>query len=120
MTIQSLEQMLDRVEHMIHDQINAIGKVPPIVIAQKDDGQIIMIPYQARPTAIQRRIHALALGNHFREWGVVSYVVAHEVGHLAEANHSPAFWKVVDGLTAYAGPGRRWLRLNGGALFRYG
>ncbi len=51
---------------------------------------------------------------------VLDYVVAHEVGHLAHANHSPAFWAVVDRLTAHAGPGRQWLRRHGGALFRYG
>ncbi len=51
---------------------------------------------------------------------VLDYVVAHEIGHLIQANHSPAFWTVVDRLTPHARPGRRWLRQNGGALFRYG
>ena len=51
---------------------------------------------------------------------VLNYVVAHEVGHLAHANHSPAFWAEVDRLTAHARPGRRWLKRHGGALFRYG
>jgi len=51
---------------------------------------------------------------------VLDYIVAHEVGHLAQANHSPAFWAVVDRLTPHARDGRRWLKRNGGALFRYG
>ena len=51
---------------------------------------------------------------------VLEYVVAHEVGHLAEANHSPAFWAVVDRLCPHARYGRRWLRENGAELFRYG
>jgi predicted metal-dependent hydrolase len=51
---------------------------------------------------------------------VLDYVVAHEVGHLAQANHSPAFWAVVDGLTPHAREGRGWLKQHGGALFRYG
>lgn len=51
---------------------------------------------------------------------VLDYVVAHEVGHLAQPNHSPAFWAIVDKLTSHAAPGRRWLRENGAALFGYG
>ncbi len=51
---------------------------------------------------------------------VLEYVVAHEVGHLAEANHSPAFWAVVDTLCPNAQAGRQWLRQNGAELFRYG
>ncbi|MEX2616135.1 MAG: SprT family zinc-dependent metalloprotease [Alphaproteobacteria bacterium] len=51
---------------------------------------------------------------------VLEYVVAHEVGHLTEANHSPAFWAVVDRLCPHAQSGRRWLRENGADLFRYG
>jgi predicted metal-dependent hydrolase len=51
---------------------------------------------------------------------VLDYVVAHEVGHLAQPNHSPAFWAVVERLTPHARTGRRWLRANGATLFRYG
>ena len=51
---------------------------------------------------------------------VLDYVVAHEVAHLAQANHSPAFWAVVDRLTPHARDSRRWLKQHGGALFRYG
>jgi predicted metal-dependent hydrolase len=51
---------------------------------------------------------------------VMDYVVAHEVAHLAEANHSPAFWRVVDRLTADRRAGRAWLRRHGMQLHRYG
>ncbi len=51
---------------------------------------------------------------------VLDYVVAHEVAHLAEANHGFGFWRVVDGLTADADGAREWLRKNGEALHRYG
>ena len=51
---------------------------------------------------------------------VLDYVVAHEVAHLAEANHGPRFWQAVDGLTADAKGAREWLRKNGETLHRYG
>lgn len=51
---------------------------------------------------------------------VLDYVVAHEVAHLAEANHSPAFWRVVDRLTGDRGGARAWLRRHGAQLHRYG
>lgn len=50
---------------------------------------------------------------------VLRYVAAHEVSHLAEMNHSAAFWQTVEGLYGdYTRP-RHWLRENGGALHRY-
>jgi predicted metal-dependent hydrolase len=50
---------------------------------------------------------------------VLDYVAAHEVAHLAEMNHSPAFWAVVDRLYGPADAARRWLRGNGSDLHRY-
>lgn len=50
---------------------------------------------------------------------VLRYVAAHEVAHLAEMNHSPAFWATVERLHGpYAAP-RKWLRSQGNALHRY-
>ena len=50
---------------------------------------------------------------------VLTYVAAHEVAHLAEMNHSDAFWAVVTRLYGdYRAP-RRWLRDKGGDLHRY-
>ncbi|MEQ8898422.1 MAG: SprT family zinc-dependent metalloprotease [Roseovarius sp.] len=50
---------------------------------------------------------------------VLDYVAAHEVAHLAEMNHSPAFWETVDRLKPGYEPARRWLRDNGSSLHRY-
>jgi predicted metal-dependent hydrolase len=50
---------------------------------------------------------------------VLRYVAAHEVAHLAEMNHSPAFWSTVTRLYGpYDGP-RQWLRDNGADLHRF-
>ena len=50
---------------------------------------------------------------------VLGYVAAHEVAHLAEMNHSPAFWKLVcDLYPGYDAP-RRWLRREGSSLHIY-
>jgi len=50
---------------------------------------------------------------------VLDYVAAHEVAHLAEMNHSPAFWAVVARLCPDHARHRAWLRREGGALHRY-
>lgn len=53
---------------------------------------------------------------------VLDYVAAHEVAHLAEMNHSPAFWAVVARLCPGYTPRRAWLKRHGQALhgFRFG
>ena len=47
---------------------------------------------------------------------ILEYVVAHEIAHLKEMNHSPAFWDVVDRLVPNAKQSRRWLRSEGKKL----
>lgn len=50
---------------------------------------------------------------------VLDYVAAHEVAHLAQMNHSPAFWTEVTRLMPDYQTPRGWLRREGGALHRY-
>ena len=47
---------------------------------------------------------------------VLDYVVAHEVAHLAEMNHSTRFWAVVRRLCPDHAPAREWLRRHGASL----
>lgn len=50
---------------------------------------------------------------------VLDYVAAHEVAHLAQMNHSPAFWAEVTRIHGdYKAP-RAWLRREGSGLHRY-
>lgn len=47
---------------------------------------------------------------------VLTYVAAHEVAHMQEMNHSPAFWAVVSRLCPGWQAQRHWLRLHGKQL----
>jgi hypothetical protein len=51
---------------------------------------------------------------------VLDYVVAHEVAHLVEMNHSPRFWRVVASLVADSATPRAWLRRHRAELMSYG
>ena len=50
---------------------------------------------------------------------VLRYVAAHEVAHLAEMNHSPAFWAEVERIYGPYQEARGWLRGQGNALHLY-
>jgi predicted metal-dependent hydrolase len=47
---------------------------------------------------------------------VFEYVVVHELCHLRERYHQPAFWRLVAELLPGYAAQRRWLRLNGQLL----
>lgn len=49
---------------------------------------------------------------------VLHYVAAHEVAHLREMNHGPAFWALVADLDPNMDAARCWLRENGAGLHR--
>jgi predicted metal-dependent hydrolase len=51
---------------------------------------------------------------------VIDYLAAHEVAHLVHADHSPAYWAVVQRLVGDHRPFRKWLRENGPALHAVG
>lgn len=51
---------------------------------------------------------------------VTQYVIAHEVAHCLEMNHSPAFWQHVVSLVGDTRAERQWLADNGHTLMRIG
>jgi predicted metal-dependent hydrolase len=51
---------------------------------------------------------------------VLDYVVAHEVAHLREMNHSPRFWAHVRALVPDLETPQAWLKSHGRELQRYG
>lgn len=51
---------------------------------------------------------------------VLDYVVAHEVAHLVEHNHSARFWRLTARLCPEFETARQWLHRHGNHLHRYG
>lgn len=56
----------------------------------------------------------------FAPEAVIDYVIAHEVAHLVEMNHSKRFWRVVERLHPGAKAERLWLNRNRLRLMRIG
>lgn len=52
------------------------------------------------------------------EW-VVDYVIVHELCHLHHANHSPAFWALVNHHYPQTPQAKRWLKTHGMALMAF-
>jgi hypothetical protein len=51
---------------------------------------------------------------------VLDYLAAHEVAHLVEMNHSPAFWRLVERICPHVARAKAWLDAHGTGLHRYG
>lgn len=50
---------------------------------------------------------------------VLDYLAAHEVTHLREMNHSPRFWRLLNGVCPETERAEHWLKMNGAKLHRY-
>jgi predicted metal-dependent hydrolase len=51
---------------------------------------------------------------------ILDYVIAHEVSHLIEMNHSERFWHIVSRLIPNHTTHRSWLKKNAKTLWKYG
>jgi len=47
---------------------------------------------------------------------VIDYVIVHELAHLRESNHTPAFWNIVRAKSPQTGKAKVWLQTNGQIL----
>lgn len=56
----------------------------------------------------------------FAPLSVFDYLIAHEVAHLAEMNHSDRFWQVTASLCPDYKKARLWLKRHGHDLHRFG
>jgi predicted metal-dependent hydrolase len=108
-----------------------------LVAEAKRDLEIQVEQHCARLSLVSRRI---AVRDQKSRWGsctsdgvlsfswrlvlapplVLDYVAAHEVAHLAEMNHGPRFWRLVKETMPRLEEAKRWLRMNGMGLYRYG
>ncbi len=102
----------DRIEPLAHDKARIVGKKV---------NRITVRDTHSRWGSCSRG------GNLNFSWrlvmapeAVLDYVVAHEVAHLVEMNHSPDFWAVVAELCPGHRKSRQWLRAHGAGLHRYG
>lgn len=55
----------------------------------------------------------------FAPYEVLQYIVAHEVAHIREHNHSADFWALVAQLCPEFQTSRNWLKRNGKTLYMY-
>ena len=51
-----------------------------------------------------------------QDWKVIEYVVAHELAHLIEPNHTPRFWNIVSIQVPMFKEAKKWLREQGHEL----
>ncbi len=56
----------------------------------------------------------------FAPYHAIDYVVAHEVAHMIHMDHSKSFWNVCEALSCDYKEGKRWMKMHGNELMRYG
>jgi predicted metal-dependent hydrolase len=129
-------QLID--EELVVDLPESTSEVRPIVVAWlKSRAQSIIPPLvEQHGQHMETKYSTVRLRTARTRWGscsprgtlnfnwklimvpleVIEYVIVHELCHLREMNHSPAFWKLVDQHCPNWRAHRRWLRLNESAL----
>lgn len=94
-----------------------------------------------KATSIGKAVRSVRIGDFASQWGscsassdltyswrmvlapleILDYLVAHEVAHLVELNHSVRFWRLCKSLSGISpAKARSWLRVNATRLLLYG
>ncbi|MDE2355195.1 MAG: M48 family metallopeptidase [Alphaproteobacteria bacterium] len=107
---EALDVFVARAER--HCRSLGLTEAPPLSLIDARTRWGSCTPAQAGREARIRLSWRLALA----PLAVADYVVAHECAHLREANHGPAFWRLVRDLVGDERPSRAWLREHGLAL----
>ena len=47
---------------------------------------------------------------------VLDYIVVHELAHIEELNHTPAFWRAVEKVLPHYEDQKKWLKFNGAGM----
>jgi hypothetical protein len=118
------DQVRDRVVHWLRERAR-------LIVARRVEERAALIGKRFRRVTLRdsrtRWGSCSARGNLSFSWRlilapveVLDYVVSHEVAHLAEMNHGPRFWKLVEELAPNSTKARDWLGEYGTALLRQG
>ena len=100
------------IQPLVHEKAGELGRTPGRITIRDTKSRWGSCSHDGNLSFCWRLVMAPAQ--------VLDYVVAHEVAHLVEHNHSPKFWQAVARLTEDVDGPREWLRLNGEKLHRYG
>jgi len=105
-------------------------------IAKKRHPEITALVQELNDKHFQKEIKSVRLKNNSSNWGscsktgninlstrlllaprdVLEYVIVHELAHLAEMNHSPKFWALVEQAVPDYKKKRQWLNKHGEEL----
>jgi predicted metal-dependent hydrolase len=93
-------------------------------LAERHGSHLGLHPRQIRVKQMKTRWGSCGPGNDininwllaFAPAFVLEYVVVHELCHIRERNHSPAFWALVAAHLSDYAPARQWLRAHGADL----
>lgn len=128
----------ERIENALHITC------PPDALPRRieDYGKKLLKAYipqkaQAMATVLGVKVNRISLRHTTSRWGscsskgnlsfcwrlvfaplwVLDYIIAHEVAHLQEMNHSPAFWQQVARIYPDYAKARAWLNTHGESLY---
>lgn len=107
-----------------------------VVFLKKEARRDLEPLVQRHGSAIGRRARSITLKDTRSRWGscsfegnlsfswrivmapplVIDYLAAHEVAHLKEMNHGPAFWSLCRSLCPQMEEAKQWLKRHGSAL----